>query len=89
MKNTAMAEKPVFRPNPKKLLNVAMKYVELKAEVIESDNQVNLYGGKIGDYIVILPAGVCFILNKATFETIWQTTPAFCKCEAAEEKEEA
>lgn len=88
MKQTAMAEKPQFRPNPKKLLNVAMKYVELKAEVIESEDQVNLYGGKIGDYIVILPAGVCFILNKATFETIWQTTPTYCKC-SVEEKEEA
>lgn len=83
MKQQAMAEKPVFRPNPEKLLNVAMKYVELKAERIENDDQVNLYGGKIGDYIVILPAGVCFILNKHIFETIYQATPTYCTCAAS------
>lgn len=83
MKQQAMAEKPEFRPNPARLLNVAIKHVELKAEVIETDDQVNLYGGAIGDYIVILPASVCFVLNKKIFEMMYQTTPTYCKCEEA------
>lgn len=82
MKNTAMSEKPFFRPNPEKLLNVAVKHVELKAEEITDESQVALCGGKIGDYIVILPAGVCFVLHRSIFQTMFQTTPTYCKCES-------
>lgn len=80
MKQQAMAEKPVFKPNPEKLLNVAVKHVELKAEEIIDESQVALCGGKIGDYIVILPAGICFVLNRTIFQTMFQTSPTYCKC---------
>ena len=52
-----------------------MKFLEIKAELIETDEQVKNYGGKVGDYLVILPSGNCFVLCKMLFETMFQTTP--------------
>lgn len=75
-----MQQKVKFTPNNLKLLNVFSNCIELKAEVIEDEDQVNLYGGKIGDYILIMPAGVCLVLNKIVFETLFQTVSLHCVC---------
>ncbi len=83
------SNKKVFSINNEKLLNVITKPIELKAEIIETEEQVKNFGGRIGDYVVILPSGICFILNKALFEAIYQTTPTYCKCEELKIKEEA
>lgn len=80
MEHQQMQQKVKFIPNNEKLLNVFNNCIELKAEVIEDDNQVALYGGKIGDYILIMPAGVCVVLNKIVFETLFQTTPSCPSC---------
>ena len=80
MDHQQMQQKVKFTPNNLKLLNVFNNCIELKAEVIEDEDQVNLYGGKIGDYILIMPAGVCIVLNKIVFETLFQTTPVCFAC---------
>lgn len=80
MDHQQMQQKVKFTPNNLKLLNVFSNCIELKAEVIEDEDQVNLYGGKIGDYILIMPAGVCLVLNKIVFETLFQTVSLHCVC---------
>lgn len=63
-----------------KLLQVAVKNVELKAIMLETQAEIELHGGKIGDYIVILPAGNCIRFAKSVFETMFQTRKYSCGC---------
>ena len=73
VKFTPMQNKPVYHPDPAKMLDVAMKCIAIKAEKIIDDNQVAMFGGAIGDYIVLLPDGKCFVLNASLFNSIFQT----------------
>lgn len=57
-----------------------MKHLEIKAEEIDTEEMVSNYGGKIGDFVVILPEGKCFVLAKVIFDTMFQTTPTYCQC---------
>jgi hypothetical protein len=84
MEQSLKAEKLAFNPKAENILNVAVKHVDLKAEVINTEEQVKNYGGKIGDYIVIISKSQkAFVMNKAIFEMMFQTSKIasnFCQC---------
>jgi len=82
VKFTAMQDKPVYNPDPNKILDLAMKCISIKAEKIIDDNQVALFGGAVGDYIVLLPDGKCFVLNAALFHAMFQTYRLTCNCKS-------
>jgi len=66
--------KKLYFINLNKLLDVSMKSVILKAEIIETEEQLKMFeGSKIGDYILIHNNGECTYFNKDWFEAIFQT----------------
>lgn len=75
-----MTDKKQYFINLEKLLNVSLKAVALKAEVIETQEQLEMFlGSKMGDYILLHNNGQCTFMNKDWFEAIFQTFPSTIK----------